>query len=56
MGPDDKIENAAQDIAGKAKETVGDHKGDENLKTEGNRDQTAASVKKASEDIKDVFK
>jgi uncharacterized protein YjbJ (UPF0337 family) len=56
MGLDDKIKNAAQDIAGKAKEALGDHKGDESLKAEGQKDQTAASAKKAGEDVKDVFK
>jgi len=56
MGLDDKIKNAAQDIAGKAKEALGDHKGDDNLKAEGQKDQTAASTKKVGEDVKDVFK
>ncbi|ROS62019.1 CsbD-like protein [Frigoribacterium sp. PhB160] len=56
MGLDDKIKNAAQDIAGKAKEAVGDHKGDDSLKAEGQKDQSAASAKKVGEDVKDVFK
>jgi len=56
MGLDDKIKNAAQDIAGKAKEAVGDHKGDDSLRAEGHKDQTSASAKKAGEDVKDVFK
>jgi uncharacterized protein YjbJ (UPF0337 family) len=56
MGLDDKIKNAAQDIAGKAKEALGDHKGDESLKAEGQKDQTSASAKKVGEDVKDVFK
>ncbi|MDY0946812.1 CsbD family protein [Frigoribacterium sp. CFBP9039] len=56
MGLDDKIKNAAQDIAGKAKEAIGDHKGDDSLKAEGQKDQTAASAKKTGEDVKDVFK
>ncbi|KZC93826.1 MULTISPECIES: CsbD family protein [Clavibacter] len=56
MGLDDKIKNAAQDIAGKAKEALGDHKGDDSLKAEGQKDQAAASAKKAGEDVKDVFK
>ncbi|KIP98835.1 general stress protein CsbD [Curtobacterium sp. MCBA15_007] len=56
MGLDDKIKNAAQDIAGKAKEAVGDHKGDDSLKAEGQKDQAAASTKKVGEDVKDVFK
>ncbi|MBO0983350.1 MULTISPECIES: CsbD family protein [Rathayibacter] len=56
MGLDDKIKNAAQDIAGKAKEAVGDHNNDRDLKAEGQKDQTAASTKKVGEDVKDVFK
>ncbi|KQQ07310.1 MULTISPECIES: CsbD family protein [Rathayibacter] len=56
MGLDDKIKNAAQDIAGKAKEAVGDHKNDQDLKAEGQKDQAAASTKKVGEDVKDVFK
>jgi uncharacterized protein YjbJ (UPF0337 family) len=56
MGLDDKIKNAAQDIAGKAKEAVGDRKGDDSLKAEGQKDQAGASAKKVGEDVKDVFK
>jgi uncharacterized protein YjbJ (UPF0337 family) len=56
MGLDDRIKNAAQDVTGKAKEAVGDHKNDEDLKAEGQNDQTKASVKKTGEDIKDAFK
>jgi uncharacterized protein YjbJ (UPF0337 family) len=56
MGLDDKIKNAAQDIAGKAKEVIGEHKGDERLQAEGEKDQAAASTKKVGEDVKDVFK
>lgn len=56
MGLDDKIKNAAQDAAGKVKEARGDHKGDPDLKAEGQNDQSAASVKKAGENVKDAFK
>jgi uncharacterized protein YjbJ (UPF0337 family) len=56
MGLDDKIKKAAQDVAGKAKEALGDHKNDDNLRAEGQKDQTAASTKKVGEDVKDVFK
>ena len=56
MGLDDKIKNAAQDVAGKAKEAVGDHTNDASLKAEGEKDQTAASAKKAGENVKDIFK
>ncbi|MFD1713639.1 CsbD family protein [Amnibacterium flavum] len=56
MGIGDKIENAAQDIAGKAKEAVGEHRGDENLAAEGRNDQTKADLKQAGEKVKDAFK
>ena len=56
MGIADKAKNAAEDLVGKAKEAVGDAKGDDSLKAEGQKDQTAASAKKTGEDVKDVFK
>ena len=55
MALDDKIKNAAQDITGKVKEAVGNHKNDEDLKAEGQNDQTKASAKKAGENVKDIF-
>ncbi|QZQ55570.1 CsbD family protein [Curtobacterium sp. TC1] len=56
MGLYDKIKNAGQDLAGKAKETVGEHKGDDSLQADGQKDQASASAKKAGEDVKDAFK
>lgn len=56
MGIADKAKNAAEDLAGKAKEAIGDAKGDDEMKAEGKADQTKASAKKAGEDVKDVFK
>jgi len=56
MGLDDKIKNAAQDLAGKAKEAVGKATGDDQKVAEGKTDQASASVKQTGEDIKDVFK
>ena len=56
MGLGDKIENAAQDIAGKAKEAAGKHTDDESLEREGQGDQTKADLKKAGENVKDAFK
>lgn len=56
MGLDDKIKNAAQDIAGKAKEAVGKATDNEKLEAEGKADQAKADVKKAGENIKDAFK
>lgn len=56
MGIGDKAKNAAEDLAGKAKEAIGDAKNDDEMKAEGKADQTKASVKKTGEDVKDVFK
>ncbi|PVW03263.1 CsbD family protein [Microbacterium sp. Gd 4-13] len=56
MGLDDKIKNAAEDIAGKAKETIGKATNNERLEAEGKADQVKADAKKASEDVKDTFK
>lgn len=56
MGLDDKIKNAAEDIAGKGKEATGKATDNERLEAEGQNDQTAASLKKAGENVKDAFK
>ncbi|GAA2082160.1 MULTISPECIES: CsbD family protein [Microbacterium] len=56
MGLDDKIKNAAEDIAGKAKETIGKVTNNERLEAEGKADQVKADAKKAGEDVKDTFK
>ena len=56
MGIADKARNVAQDIAGKAKEVAGDATNDDKLKAEGKKDQTAADVKQAGENVKDAFK
>lgn len=55
MGLDDKIKNAAQDIVGKAKETVGKVTDNERLEAEGKADQAKADVKKAGENVKDAL-
>ena len=55
MGMDDKIENKAEDLGGKAKEAVGDATDDEDLEAEGKADQTKSSLKDAKENVKDAF-
>ena len=55
MGIGDKIKNSAQDAQGKMKEKAGDAKDDDSMKTEGQADQSEASVKKAGENVKDAF-
>ena len=56
MSTGDKIDNKAEDVAGKVKEGVGKATDDEKLETEGKTDQASASVKQAGEKIKDVFR
>ena len=56
MALSDKIQNAAQDATGKAKEAVGKATDNESLEAEGHSDQAKASAKKVGEDVKDVFK
>lgn len=56
MGTDDKIENTAQDAAGKVKEGVGDATGNDSLEAEGKSDQAGANLKQAGEKVKDAFK
>ena len=52
----DKTRNAAQDMKGKAKETAGKATGNEKLENKGKTDQAKSSVKKAAENVKDVFR
>ena len=56
MSAADKIKNTAEDLAGKAKEAVGNLTDNDKLVAEGKADQTKADVKKAGENVKDVFK
>jgi uncharacterized protein YjbJ (UPF0337 family) len=56
MGMTDKIKNAAEDVAGKAKEQAGKVTGDKDTEGEGKKDQTKSSFKKAGENVKDAFK
>ncbi len=56
MGDTDKIDNKTQEIAGGAKEKIGDLTGDDAMKSEGQADQTEGNLKQAGEKIKDAFK
>jgi uncharacterized protein YjbJ (UPF0337 family) len=56
MSASDKIENAAQDLKGKAEEAVGKATNDDSKVAEGKADQSAADFKKAGENVKDAFK
>ena len=54
MGFDDKTENKAEDLKGRAKEAAGSITGDDELKSEGRADQAESSVKQAGEKVKDA--
>jgi uncharacterized protein YjbJ (UPF0337 family) len=54
MATENKIANAVDDVAGKAKEAVGRMSGDREIEDEGRRDQAKSKVKKAGENIKDA--
>ena len=56
MSASDKIKNAAQEAAGRAKEAAGSASDDEQLRAEGRKDQTAADLKQRGEHLKDAFK
>jgi uncharacterized protein YjbJ (UPF0337 family) len=56
MSASDKIKNAAEDLAGKAKEATGNLSNNDEKVAEGKRDQTSASAKQAGENVKDIFK
>jgi uncharacterized protein YjbJ (UPF0337 family) len=56
MGASDKMENAAEDLKGKAKEAVGHATGDDEKVAEGKADQTKSDIKQAGENVKDAFK
>lgn len=52
----DKAKNKVEEVGGKAKEHAGDATGDDNLKAEGQVDQTKGNLKQAGEKVKDAFK
>ena len=52
----DEAKNKAQEMGGRGKEAAGDLTGDRELQAEGQKDQTAGSLKQAGEKIKDAFK
>jgi uncharacterized protein YjbJ (UPF0337 family) len=56
MGLDDKIDNAAEDAKGKAKEAAGKATDDHSLEAEGKGDQVSSDIKGAGEKVKDAFK
>ncbi|HYI53153.1 MAG TPA: CsbD family protein [Microlunatus sp.] len=55
MGTDDKIDNKAEELKGKVKESVGDATDDRDLQAEGKTDQAKGNLKQAGEKVKDAF-
>ena len=55
MGIDDRIQNTAEDLGGKAKEAHGKATGDDREVAEGKADQAKSDLKDAGEDVKDAF-
>lgn len=56
MSTEDKANNKADELKGKAKETVGRITGNEEQQAEGQADQSEANLKQVGEKVKDVFK
>ncbi len=56
MAADDKVRNAANDVAGHVKEAAGKATDNPKLEAEGDADQTKAHLGKAAENVKDAFK
>lgn len=54
MGVDDKFENKSEELGGKAKETIGNVTGDDDLQAEGATDQLKAKAKDVGEKVKDL--
>jgi len=53
MGTEDRVQNAAEDWKGQAKEAVGSATGNEQMEAEGKIDQASAAAKDKVEDVKD---
>lgn len=56
MSATDKIRNAADNAAGKVKETVGKAKDDQQLEAEGKAEQASADLRQSAEKAKDALK
>lgn len=56
MGAVDKAKNKAEELAGKAKEKVGEATGDKDTEAEGHKDRAKGNLKQAGEKVKDAFK
>jgi uncharacterized protein YjbJ (UPF0337 family) len=52
----DKAKNKVENVAGKAKEALGNATGDSRTRDEGRGDQAKSNLKDAGEKVKDAFK
>jgi uncharacterized protein YjbJ (UPF0337 family) len=55
MATTDKAKNTAEQAKGKLKETAGRLSGNDDLRAEGEADQTKGNLKQAGEKVKDAF-
>jgi uncharacterized protein YjbJ (UPF0337 family) len=56
MSGEDKLNNKADELVGKAKERVGGATGDRDLQAEGQAQKSKGNLKQAVEKVKDAFK
>ena len=56
MGADEKFENKAEELKGRAKEAVGDATDNEQWQAEGRAERAKGSLKQAGEKVKDAFR
>lgn len=56
MGLGDKMKDKRDQAKGRTKETVGDAKGDDQMKAEGKDEQSKSDLKQAGRKAKDAFK
>jgi uncharacterized protein YjbJ (UPF0337 family) len=56
MATEDKFENKAEELKGRAKEHVGRATDDPELEAEGRADRVSGTLKQAGEKIKDAFR
>lgn len=56
MPDQDRIDGAAKNLGGKAKELAGDITGDEKLKAEGKADQVTGKIQNAVGGLKDTLR
>lgn len=54
MGNEDKFDAHIEDLKGKAKEAIGNIRGDDEQVAEGKAEQAKADLKKAGENVKDA--